>query len=228
MNQEPVTLLKVLVGSRAHHTADPKSDYDYRSVFVHKTRDLLSLGTKLHGTKWTEADKQVGETQDDTGWELGHFLNLAMHCNPSILEVFVAPVVFGASGFAGEVQSLFPNVWNPKGVRDAFIGYGLNQRKKFLEDKDAKPAKYASAYLRVLDQAEQLLGTSGFLPVDMRDSPVYDTLKRWRVGEFTKGEVIDTCLRWQDAVEMAYIGCTHKPNLDRVNKFLLDVRKEYW
>jgi hypothetical protein len=122
---------------------------------------------------------------------------------------------------------LFPHVWRVELVRDAFIGYGLNQRKKFLEDKDARPAKYASAYLRVLYQAAVLI-EHGYVPVEMRGSPVYETLQRWRGGLFTKGEVIDTCLRWQETVETLSATRRHPNDLDAVNTWLLQLRRESW
>lgn len=219
-------ILKVLVGSRAHGLASETSDYDYRGVFVHRTSSVLSLGPKLKDTAWLEADKVKGEKDDDTSWELGHFLNLSLHCNPTILEVFTAPLV-EATPDGEAMRALFPYVWNPKGVRDAFIGYGLNQRKKFLDDKDSRAHKYAVAYLRVLYQAQTLLKT-GHLIVNMRDTPVYQSLMRWKMGDLRKGEVIDTTAEWQGYVEVAAERCLHEPQPEKVNAFLLDVRKRFW
>lgn len=219
-------ILKVLVGSRAHGLAGPDSDYDYRGVFVRPTSEILALGAKGSNTQWNEADKQAGEKADDTSWELGHFLHLATHCNPTILEVFAGPVV-ETTPDGDALRELLPAVWHPKGVRDAFVGYGLNQRKKFLEDKDTRPAKYASAYLRVLYQAWVLL-RFGSLITDFRETPVFSTLKKWRDNDYTKGEVIDLCLSWQQNVELAYAACKQQPDLARVNAFLLDVRRRCW
>ena len=222
-----MTILKVLVGSRAHGLAAPDADYDYRGVFVTPTSAILSIGTqKPPETAWLEGEKTEDGKLDATAWEIGHFLALATHCNPTILEVFCAPVI-EADEDGQRLRALFSSIWHPKGVRDAFVGYGLNQRKKFLEDKDRRPAKYASAYLRVLYQAAILL-ESGVLPVDLRGSPVFPTLQHWREGRFTKGEVIDECLVWQQAVEDRYTRCEQTPRLDAVNEFLLDVRRRRW
>lgn len=218
------TILKVLVGSRAHGLADETSDYDYRGVFVLPTSAILSLEIgqqKPTTTTWIE-----GGTEDVTAWEIGHYLRLAMNCNPSILEVLAAPVV-EADETGRELQALFPYMWSPRQVRDAFVGYGLNQRKKFLDDKDKRSSKYAVAYLRTLYQATMLLG-SGELPVAMQGTVVYNTLKAWRSGEFTSGSVIDTCLRWQECVEKAAAICAHKPEPEKLNEFLLRVRRKNW
>lgn len=223
-------ILKVLVGSRAHGLHTEQSDYDYRGVFVQPTQEILKIGGHVQRTSWVEGRdvKEAGNKIDDTAWEIGHFLELATHCNPSILEVFAAPVVEEGTNWIGRtLQELFPAVWHPRRVRDAFIGYGLNQRKKFLEDKDQRPHKYAVAYLRVLLQAERLL-THGVLPTNMQYHEEYQTLIAFKTGVVSRGQVIDKCLYWQARVENAAEHCKHEPDLDKVNDFLLDVRRRYW
>ncbi len=222
-----MTILKVLVGSRAHGLARPDSDYDYRGVYVVPTAEILSLDVgqqKPKHTTWQEKSESGGD--DVTAWEIGHYLHLAVHCNPTILEVLAAPAT-DTTFWGRQLQHLFPYVWNAVGVRNAFIGYGLNQRKKFLEDKDARPMKYATAYLRTLYQAHVLL-TTGVLPINLVDTEVFETLLNWRAGIYTKGEVIDTCLRWQGWVEDAAKQCKHESDPVRLNTFLLDLRRQTW
>lgn len=214
-----------MVGSRAHGLATPSSDFDYRGVFVVPTSELLSLDYKASNTQWIEGK------EDDTSWELGHFLNLARHCNPTILEAFVAPVK-EATEEGQALRDLFPHVWNANDVCNAFCGYGFNQRKKFLEEKDARSAKYAVAYLRVLYQAKILL-LHQILPVDMSNTPVYNTLKRWKAwtqDQIDYGEVIGTCKEMEVDVRDAFKNHPNNPNLDltKVNDFLLKVRQSNW
>ena len=80
-------ILKVLVGSRAHKLDDKDSDYDYRSVYVTPTSNILSLNAKYSKTNWIEGNI------DNTSYEIGHFLHLATKCNPTIMEVFKTPIV---------------------------------------------------------------------------------------------------------------------------------------
>lgn len=224
-----VEILRVLVGSRAHGLHSETSDYDYRGVFVHPTEAVLSIvGDKPKDTSWVEHDpKQAGNTIDDTSWEIGHFLKLSLQCNPTILEVFTAPVVGTPTAEGLELRSVFPYVWDPKRVVDSFVGYGLNQRKKMLEEKDSRPHKYAVAYLRTLIQAERLL-THGVLSVDLKLHAEYQTLMLFRNGMATIGQIVDKCREWQVRVEEAGSHCTHKPNHTAVNDFLLAVRHRYW
>ncbi len=209
------------MGSHAHGLANKDSDFDYRGVFVQPTDEILALGQKRRHTSWIE-----GKT-DDTSYEIGHFLFLATKSNPTILEVFLAPID-DSDPIGLEMRSLFPHIWNSKDVRNAFIGYGLNQRKKFLDNKDNRREKYAAAYLRVLYNAYELLKTGTFT-VRVADTPVGETVRRFKNGDFTIGEVVQITSEWQLKVEKAYNKAEKKTaNIDKINKFLLKVRKENW
>jgi len=213
----------VLVGSQAHGLATPESDYDYRAVFVQPTAEILKLGGSVKNTNWIEGK------EDNTSWEIGHFLNMAVHCNPTILEVFLAPRVDeGGFDWGDQLRDLLPHAWNSNDVVNAFVGYGLNQRKKFLDEKDNRSAKYAVAYLRTLYQADELLRTGTFT-VRIADTPVGEILKAWKAGTFTFGEVIQLCHEWETKVKQSYKDNPNKQtNLEPINEFLLQVRKEYW
>src|SRR5258706_2511298 len=130
MEQKRIEILKVVVGSVAHGLANEKSDTDYRGIFVIPTSDLLRIGPHIDQTNWIEGKV------DDTSWELGKFLFLATKCNPTILETFLSPIVRLANNYqkiGDDIRALFPYIWNSDGVKNAFIGYGLNQRRKFFD-----------------------------------------------------------------------------------------------
>ena len=232
--EDKVEILKVIVGSQAHGLATPESDFDYRGVFVVPTKNFFMLGApNPKNTSWVEGK------EDDTTWEIGHFLNMATHCNPTILETFLAPSVPVDLGveemrFGNRLRSLFPHVWNSTDVMNAFIGYGLNQRKKFFDDKDKRAAKYAVAYLRTLYQAWELLETGTFT-VRIVETEIGEMLKKWKsmasaeILQNYSGEVIENCLKWEKRVREAYEKNPDKQtDLEPVNQFLLDVREAYW
>jgi len=214
-------ILKTLVGSRAHGLSNPDSDYDYRGVFVAPTREILRLNVSLKDVRWIEGN------DDDTVYEIGKFLFLATKCNPTILEVFTAPIEEATDeGIA--LRKQFSRVWNPKGVKNAFIGYGLNQRKKFLERKDSRPNKYATAYLRTLVQAYYLL-TFNTLIVDMSETEEFETLKKFKSGDYEVGEVIQKSYDWQKKVEQAFeMNPDKKTDIAQIEAFLLKIRKRNW
>ncbi len=215
------TILRVLVGSRAHGLHTEESDYDWRGVFITPTSELLKLGGKTTQTSWIEGK------EDDTSWEVGKFLFMAMKCNPTILEAFRAPAA-ASDDWGRELQGLFPYVWNSTDVKNSFLGYGLNQRKKFLDNKDIRPHKYAVAYLRTLYQAVQLLETGSF-DIDATKWPIFSKLKAWKNKDYSLGDVIETTREWELKVEDAYLrNPDKKGDPDIVNEYLLRIRKEHW
>lgn len=229
------TLMKVLVGSQAHGLATPNSDFDYRGVFILQTTEILSLGGHKQQISWIEGK------DDDTSWELGHFLFLATKCNPTILEAFLSPVIHPEPGtlvMDGELdnyvndrnalRALFPHVWNSRDVMNAFIGYGLNQRKKFLDEKDGRPNKFAAAYLRSLWNGFELLSTGTFT-IKIADLPIGETVRRFKEGDYEVGEVIDVCYKLEKEVRKAYEANPNKEaDLSMINEFLLEMRKKHW
>lgn len=234
MEQKKKQLLRVVVGSQAHGLATPESDYDYRGVFIVPTVEFFKLGGTTKTTSWIEGK------EDDTSWEIGHFINMAVHCNPTVLETFLAPFASGKTlgelteeeeklqETAIELRSLFPYVWNSVDVRNAFIGYGVNQRKKFFDNKDKRGPKYAAAYLRVLYNCAELLETGTF-SVNLVGSPIYDQVKNFKEGRYSPGEVIQACFEMETRVIKAFnANPDKKTEVEPVNEFLLKVRKNYW
>jgi len=218
---EDTTILKVLVGSRAHGLHNDASDYDFRGVFVTPTHKILSLDPGTKNTQWIEGDV------DNTSWELAHFLRLAVRCNPTILETFLAPIELHTE-IGLELRSLFPYIWNSNDVKNAFIGYGRSQRKKFLEEKDGRPEKFAVAYGRTLYQAHELI-TTGTFTIKIGDTKFGETLKRWKAKDYTYGEVIETCKIWEEHVNEAFAKSAIKhTNLEKINDFLIKVRHQYF
>jgi len=225
-------ILKVLVGSHAHGLATPESDYDYRAVFVQPTSEILGLGSKPVSNQWIEGDV------DNTAYEVGHFLFLATKSNPTILETFVAPridprtysVPLGASlpDTGSVLRDLFPYVWDSHAALNAFTGYGYNQRKKFLDNKDNRANKYAVAWLRTLILAHELF-TEGTMTLDLTGHPEFERLYEWKYGMWRLGEVMDVTDTWVKKVYEAFDKHEKKtPDLKKVNGFLFDVRRAFW
>lgn len=213
------TILRVLVGSHAHGLADSESDRDVRSVYVIPTVELFRLGFKYQGTRMTK------EQADETAWEVGHFLQLAVQCHPLALESFVAPVET-MDEWGARLRALFPSVWSPAPAAQAFLQYADNQRKKMLEKKDGRPAKYAAAYLRVLSHLCDLLEHRTF-SLHIADQPLGETLRRIRGGAYRPGEVIDLGEQLtQDAARLVE-ACGHQGDRAAVDAFLIEVRTAF-
>lgn len=213
------TILKVLVGSQAHGLADSGSDADYRSVFVIPTAELFRVGFKYQGAK------MIKEGIDETSWEIGLFLHLASECYPLALETLIAPVV-EADRWGEELRTLLPALWSPRQAYTAFLGYCENQRKKMLDKKDGRPAKYAAAYIRVLYNLCELL-EKGTYTMRIGDTPLGQEIRKLKEGHYRAGEVIDVGEFWTEEASRRLVTCTHQPNPELVDEFLLRLRKAF-
>lgn len=222
-------ILKALVGSRGYGVFDDNSDHDYRGVYVVPTERILSLGYKYKGTHWIE-DKAGG--MDDTAYEIGHFLQLASKCNPTILNTLKAPIV-EMDEWGQKLKGMFRSFLGAQQCHDAFLGYGLNQRKKMLDNKDERWHKYGAAYLRQLWYLRELFQTGDYSFV-LADNWIKRVLREIKNKEWTPGRIIDQCQymkasityefhpeQWKDQVPV-------EPNLEAINGFLIDIRKEFW
>ncbi len=212
-------ILKVLVGSQAHGLAGPDSDADYRSVFVMPTAEMFRLGFKYQGSRWSKSE------EDETSWEVGQFLSLGTQSHPLVLEALLAPVVT-MDDWGAELRTLFPALWAPRQAYEAFIGYSLNQRRKFLEKKDGRPEKYAAAYIRVLYNLCELL-EKGTFTIRISDTPVGPTLNRLKEGHYRTGEVIDLGEEWSQKAFQHLDRSRHEPDLAAVDAFLVRLRKAF-
>jgi predicted nucleotidyltransferase len=218
-NDHPHDILKVLVGSQAHGLAGADSDADYRRVFAIPTERMFRLDFKPPTPRWTEGEA------DETAWEVGPFLGLAVRCHPLILETLLAPVVT-QDEWGVELRALFPSLWSPRQAYESFVGYGHNQRQKFLAKKDQRPEKYAAAYVRVLYNLCELLDRGSFT-VRIADLPIGATIARLKEGTLRTGEVIDLAERWTDEATARLSRCRHRPNLESVNEFMIRLRKAF-
>jgi predicted nucleotidyltransferase len=208
-----------MVGSQAHGLAGPASDIDVRRVFVVPTEDLFRLDFKSADVRWTKGP------EEETAWEVGPFLSLALQCHPLILETLLAPVVV-MDEWGAELRSLFQAIWSGRRAYDSFIGYGLNQRKKLLDKKDGRPAKYAAAYIRVLYNLCELLETGTFT-VRIADTPIGKTIAALKDGTLRTGEVIDLGEHWTEVATQRLAGCSHQSDPDAVNRFIIRIRKAF-
>ena len=212
-------ILKVVVGSLAHGPAGPESDYDYRSVFVLPTAELFRVGFKYQGTR------MMKEEADETSWEIGHFLQLALQGHPLVLETLVAPVVT-MDDWGAELRQLFPRLWSAQAAYESFLNYCDNQRKKMLEKKDGRPAKYAAAYVRVLFNLCELL-ERGTFSIRISETPVGEAVARIKAGHFRPGEVIDMGEYWTQEATRRLRACSQQARPELADAFLLKVRKAF-
>lgn len=214
------TVLKSLVGSRAHDLHTEESDYDYRAVHLIPTSEIMSLGHKYSATSWIEGKV------DETSYEIGHFLQLCTKANPSVLEVLLADQVQEETQYAKEMRDLLPFMFNPNDAFNAFAGYSKNQQKKMLEDHLARRLKYGVAYLRTAYNLVSLFQTGTFsLRVEGEKKSTLIDMKK---GKFSDGKIIDLAEEQISIARELLPRVENRQDLTKINDFLLKVRKENW
>lgn len=171
---EPVVLMKSLVGSRLYNLHTDASDYDYRYVQISPLLHALSPFRNL------DTKSKVDGKEDDTVWEFRMFAKYAANGNPSVYEALFSDDVLWGPEIDAQVRGrrnphLLPllgdlvnlgeemvenrlKFLDARRVFDAHRSYATAQLKKMnWEDTGMRHRKAIVAYLRVLDQGAKLL-----------------------------------------------------------------------
>lgn len=113
-------LFECVTGSRAYGTDTPESDTDLRGVFILPKRLLYGLGS---------VEQVSDETNDETFYEIGRFIDLLTKNNPNILEMLYAPE--DCVRFRHPLMdSIRPEWVLSRKCRDTFAGYAITQVRK--------------------------------------------------------------------------------------------------
>lgn len=206
-------ILKTIVGSRAHGTFLPDSDYDYRGVFMVPLEDFISPFRNVKTNSWIEG------LEDNTSYELSHFTKLCTSGNPSALELLAAPVV-DATPEGEALRAMLPNFLSKKSVYDAFIGYSRNQEKKFRDNHLDRRWKYAEAHIRTLYQLLHLL-KSGELKIGWEGGTL-DELKSIKRGGWSQSNIYGRIFELEQLCEAAFATTVlpEKVDVEKIEEFL--------
>lgn len=213
------TVLKALVGSRAHGLHREDSDYDYRGVHLVPTKEILSLNYKYSPISWLE------DNVDETSYEIGHFLHLCTKANPSVLEVLVAEKRMIDTPYAQEMRELMPYMFTPQDAFNAFAGYSKNQQKKLLEGTLDRPLKYGVAYVRTAYNLWDLFETGSF-SLSVESKQLLEELVTIKSGELSNGDIIDLAETYIGEAKRLLPNLPNRQNLQMINDFLIRVRRE--
>lgn len=123
MNKPPNIIYSALVGSHAYGLNGPDSDIDSISVFVRPTKEIWSWENNRN----TYIDYTKGEN-DDTYYEIGHFLSLMYKGNFNIIEFFQSPksTIFDPHFISLKVNQNW--IFNQEAAKASMMGF-LNSKK---------------------------------------------------------------------------------------------------
>ncbi|WP_328679529.1 nucleotidyltransferase domain-containing protein [Streptomyces sp. NBC_00322] len=213
------TIYSCVMGSRAFGLATEGSDTDLRGVFLAPT-PLFWRFDKPPSHVEGPADEQFG-------WELERFCELALRANPNVLECLHSPLVEHIDDTGRELLAL-RGAFLSRQAHQTFVRYAIGQRKKLEADVRQHGAprwKHAMHLLRLLGSCRDLLRT-GELVIDVGDER--NALLAVKRGEVAWPRVESWITRLADEASAAAPGSPLPPEPDRarVEDFLVRVRRE--
>lgn len=218
---------RVLVGSRAHGLAGPDSDYDYKTVRIERTTNILTLGhrNEMRGTH------KISGTNDVVSWEIEKFLTLAVKSNPPVLEAMLAPAI-ETTEVGDQIRALFPHVWNSHDAFNAFMGFAQSAKEIVQDQYNRHPIamrnKAGATALRTLFNLDELLSTQTF-HVDISDTKIATLCRAFRAGTYAPEEMLLAIKAIEQQVIDTFKDSPEKrTELDTVNALLITIRKVFW
>ncbi|WP_458242920.1 nucleotidyltransferase domain-containing protein [Streptomyces sp. MAI_2237] len=212
------TIYACVMGSRAFGLATDGSDTDRRGVFL--------APTPLFWRFEKPPTHVEGPGEEQFGWELERFCELALRANPNILECLHSPLVEYADDTGRELLAL-RGAFLSRRAHDTFARYALGQRKKLEADVRVHGAprwKHAMHLLRLLTSSRDLLRT-GVLTIDVGE--LREPLLAVKRGEVPWPEVESWMGRLADEAEAEAhrSPLPEEPDRRRVEDFLVRVRR---
>lgn len=146
------TIFLTLVGSRAYGFHNQDSDYDYRGICIPPLNSYIGIIPKFNQIvdkiTWKKFPDLLPSDADLQIMEISKFVELAIQCNPSIIEILFSDessIVFKHP----IVQKLLDNrdLFLSKRVKARFCGYALSQLNRIKRHKrwlDNPPQKEPS------------------------------------------------------------------------------------
>ncbi|MFB6555262.1 DNA polymerase beta superfamily protein [Streptomyces sp. NPDC056405] len=212
------TIYACVMGSRAFGLATEGSDTDRRGVFL--------APTPLFWRFEKPPTHVEGPAEEQFGWELERFCELALRANPNILECLHSPLVEYADDTGRELLSL-REAFLSRRVHGTFTRYAHGQRRKLDADVRTHGAprwKHAMHLLRLLMSARDLLRTVT-LTIDVGDRREW--LLAVKRGEVPWPEVESRMTRLAEEGEEAArrSPLPEEPDRRRVEDFLVRTRR---
>jgi predicted nucleotidyltransferase len=224
-------IVNAVVGSTAYGMATPTSDKDELGIYVARMNDVLGLSTAQVVT-----DSKHDTDPDYTLHEVGKYMELALKCNPSILELLWLDhylVMTSVGSLLVRNRDIFLHT---PAVRGAYGSYAKQQADRLIQrhadGKDGfsssvknRTAKHARHCMRLLFQGSQLLAKG---TMDVRVDQ--DT----RAELFYAGEVAENdptrfyvhhyqpAMETFDAIESVL---PDKPDRHAANNLLIQIRR---
>ena len=177
-------ILKINAGSYLYGTNTPSSDRDYLGVYLNTKEELLGLQTSEELTQNVESKAENGRNTKDAVdckfYELRKFCNLALKCNPTILEIlFVNKENILEITPEGEELLKLKKEFLSRHLCNSFMGYAIAQEKKaFIKSENIKQIESLYELLRIY--------SNEILPMTVKELMVRDAVLEMEISKRVK------------------------------------------
>ena len=226
------TILRGIVGSTAYGLSHPGSDVDRLGLYVAPTRQFHGL----HLPTGKAASRVQTSPSDYTEHEAGKYLSLLLSCNPTVTELLWLPDdLYEIKTFdAEQLIAIRLSFLSANGVRNAYLGYAMQQFKKlsdrgdgsFYADTRKRTAKHARHLMRLCYQGFALYCYKD-LPIRLASPESYhefgDAVAAGDIGRARK-----LLSSYEDAFDRVTSVLPESPDESAAEEWLLKVRDRFY
>lgn len=218
-------LLRGVVGSTAYGMDRPGSDIDRLGVFAHDTHLFFRL---------EPPSKSITVTKPDISYlEAAHVAQLLLGVNPTLTDLLWLESYEVKTALGDELLGLRSAFLSARRVREAYVGYALQQCRKLLSRGDGtfnadvrkRTAKHARHIKRLVEQGLELY-TTGWLTVRLSDPQSFLDFGEQVAAD--PNTVTAFMAGAQARFEQAHTELPDEPSRGAVESWLRRVRAEYY
>lgn len=218
-------LVMGVVGSTAYGLAHEGSDVDRLGMFTYPTESFLGLKTPDESVVMTNPDITMHEARK--------YVGLVLKCNPTAMELLWLDDYELLTPQAEELIEIRQCFLSAKRVRDAYLGYATSQFERlsrrgdgsFSADLRKRTEKHARHLMRLVEQGYHLY-TTGKLMIRLEDPESYHEFGRL-VARGRAKVAFPYMVRAQQRFDSARTVLPDHPDEERVEKWLIDLRKQF-
>lgn len=218
-------ILQGIVGSRAYNLATPDSDEDRLGIYVEPA-------TAFHGLH-LPIDKAASKVTTDPDIQLHEarkYAQLALRCNPTILELLWLERHEDVQTAGAHLLGIRSSFLSARRVREAYLGYASDQfrrllnKGKFASKMRKREEKHARHLLRLLHQGFMLYSL-GALPIWLENPEKFHEFGE-AVGK-DPDVAAQAMAKYEDLFNTTVSPLPLHPDYDEVEEWLLFCRRWY-
>lgn len=212
-------ILQGIVGSTAYGLNTEESDVDRLGIYLASNKVIMGIQRPQ--------ETIVTNNPDSTLHELGKFTSLALKCNPTVLEALFLDS-YETLHPAGKILVDNRHAFLSRIIYKSYGGYARAQARRLNSRGDSfssstknRTSKHCRHVFRLLQQGAQLLST-GELSVRVKNRE-----ELFALGELPVDVIITRFVEECSRFDALTTSLPDKPDTERINRIVLEIRETY-